>query len=142
MFDTQRNVFPDSRESWHPSASHLPKVIEGLDVLDTVSPISKETGQRENALSLLTKVLDPKYHSLMDSIMQNIPAVNERPDIDDESALDMLVDFNRFGTPYERDLVHDRLISTLDVLLPKREQQKAAIQFSPEDAPHEKGDQI
>lgn len=139
MFDTQRFVSGDSPESWHPSAAHLPKVIEGLDVIDTVSPISKETGQRENALTLLTKVLDPKHRNLIDSIMQNIPSVNERPDIDDESALDMLVDFNRFGTPYERDLVHDRLINTLDVLLPQREQKKAAIQFNPEDAPQEKG---
>lgn len=120
MFDTRRFVSGDSPDSWHPTADHLPKVIEGLDVIDTVCPISKETGQRENALTLLTKVLDPKHRSLMDSIMQNIPAVNERPDIDDESALDMLVDFNRFGTPYERDLVHDRLINTLDVLLPQR----------------------
>lgn len=117
--------------------SHLPHVLEGADVLDTLCPVSAETGQRENALSLLNKVLDPRHQYLADSILQTIPSINDPQGISDDDALDMIVSRFDQGSQYDNQLLRDNLAKTLDVLLPGRENavREGTIKFDKEDDP-------
>lgn len=119
--------------------SALPHVIEGADVIDTLCPVSKETGQRENALGLLNKVLDPRHQYLAESILQTVPTINEPQGISDDDALDLMVSRFDQGSAYDNQLLRDRLSKSLDVLLPGRSDQvrEGTIKFSPDDSPKE-----
>lgn len=120
---------------WLPDVSHLPEVIEGEEIYDTLCPVSKETCLRENALSLLTKVLDPRNASLLDAVLQEIPKIQENQNISDDDALDMLVSRFDQGTMYENQELRERLSRSLDVLLPKRSVEEKTIEFKQSDFP-------
>lgn len=133
MFNIPNNV-RIGKPDWLPDVSHLPEVIEGEEIYDTLCPVSKETCLRENALSLLTKVLDPRHATLLDAVLQEVPKMQENQNISDDDALDMLVSRFDQGTLYENQELRERLSRSLDVLLPKRSVEEKAIEFNESDS--------
>lgn len=112
-------------------------IIEGVAVMDTLCPVSKLTGYRENPLLLLSRVLDPAKARLVDSVLQQIPSMTpEGSKISDSDALDMIMDRLATGTPAEDALMRNRLSDMLDVLIPAnvRSEVEQTIQFDQADA--------
>lgn len=100
-------------------------LIEGSEVFDTLCPVSKLSGLRENPLQLLSRVLDPAKARLVDSVLQQIPSSNpEGVKISDEDALDLIMDRLSTGTPSEDAIVRNKLSQMVDVLLPREIQQE------------------
>lgn len=115
----------------------LPNVIEGAEVFDTLCPVSKLTGFRENPVTLLSKVLDPAKARLIDAVLQEIPTLaDEGGKISDSDALDLCMDRLATGSPAEDALVRKQLSSMLDVLIPVdiRKDVDQTIQFEQADA--------
>lgn len=111
--------------------------LEGAEVFDTLCPVSKLTGFRENPLSLLAKQLDPAKVRLVNAVLQELPVVaNEDGRISDSDALDMIVDRLSSGTPAEDALIRSKLSDMLDVLIPQnmRQEVEQKIQFAEGDA--------
>lgn len=134
MFGIRNLEGREVEPKWLPNVDHLPRLVDGVELLDTLCPISKETGVRENALSLLTKVLDPKHQFLAEQILQVVPGVQEQQGISDDDALDMIVSRFDQGTPYENDQLRDRISRTLDVLIPpQKDPKEGTIQFDEKD---------
>lgn len=95
----------------------LPRVIDGLDVVEALSPVSKKTGLRENFLTILRKVVaDPRKQVLLQQALQELPADNSQSKLSDSEKLDFLTMRLSSGSPAEDDLIRQRLESVLDVL--------------------------
>lgn len=114
--------------------SHLPQIVEGAELLDTLCPVSHETGQRENALSLLTKVLDPKHQYLVQQILQVVPSFDDPQGISDDDALDFMTSQFDLGSAYDNQMLRDSLSRSLDVLIPRPQSKEESIQFDGSDA--------
>lgn len=57
--------------------SELPNLIDGVEVLDALCPVSKKTGLRENPLTLLRKVVsDPAKARLLEMALMELPSDN------------------------------------------------------------------
>lgn len=98
----------------------LPSIVEGAEVYDTLCPVSKKTGHRENPLTLLAKVLPPDKARLANTILQEIPSIQqENPNISDGDAIDMAVERFSSGTPYEDAQLRESLFNAADVLFPQ-----------------------
>ena len=96
-----------------------PCIIEGADVYDTLCPVSKATGHRENPLSLLQKVLPPDKTRLAAQVLTEIPSIRqENPNISDQDAIDMCVSRFATGSKFEDNQVREALLRATDVLFP------------------------
>lgn len=131
-----RNLLPilDEKEFNDPN----PVIIQGAEIFDTLCPVSKLTGVRENPLSLLSRVLDPAKARSLDAILQQLPAMrNEDPRMSDEDALDLCMSRLETGTPAEDALVAERLASIADVLFvkPVQAEVEQKIDFSDTENP-------
>lgn len=115
-----------------------PVIIQGAEIFDTLCPVSKLTGVRENPVSLLSRVLDPAKARALDSVLQQLPTMrNEDPNMSDEDALDMCMARLETGTPAEDALVAERLASIADVLFvkPVQAETEQKINFSETETP-------
>lgn len=131
-----RNLQPilDEKEFKDPN----PVIIQGAELFDTLCPVSKLTGVRENPVSLLSRVLDPAKARALDAVLQQLPAMrNEDPRMSDEDALDMCMARLETGTPAEDALVAERLASIADVLFvkPVQAEVETKIDFSDTETP-------
>lgn len=120
------------------SDNGLPPIIEGLEAIETLCPVSKLTGHRTNALTLLGMVTDSNAR-LLDNILQVLPSVQEM-DVPDDVKIDMLVPSD-YGSFAERDSVVRRLADISDVLfqsVPKKD----SIEFKPDDSPADVVDNV
>ena len=115
-----------------------PRLIDDLDILDALCPVSKVTGLRENMLSLLRKVAgDPAKATLLNAALQVIPSVESLKGATDEQKVDYLVNRLDKGTPAEDDLIRSRLLEMIQDA-PFKEQPKVdptTIEFSEKDSP-------
>lgn len=92
-----------------------PQVVEGAELLDTLCPVSKNTGRRENALSLLGK-LTGANSALLNSVLQEIPALRSDPRMSDEDRVATVVERLATGSPAEDALMAERLMKDIDAL--------------------------
>lgn len=84
--------------------SELPSLIDGADVINTLAPVSKKTGIRENLLSLLRKVVaDPAKQALLQSALQELPTDNTQANMTDSQKVEFLAMRLSTGSPSEDD---------------------------------------
>lgn len=98
----------------------VPRLIDGVDILDTICPISKLTGHRTNPLTLLGAVSDGNAR-LLQAVLTELPSVQSDPRVSDEDRLDTLVSRLDTGTFADMDLVREALASISDSLFVKPE---------------------
>ena len=122
-----------------------PRLIDGLDILDALCPVSKVTGLRENMLSLMRKVAgDPAKAALLSQALQEIPTVESLKGATDEQKVDYLVNRLDKGTPAEDDLIRSRLLEMIQDA-PFKEQPNVdptSIDFKPSDSPDSNPDGV
>ena len=97
------------------SERNLPNVIEGTELIDTLCPVSKNTGRRENPLSLLGKLTGAES-SLLNSVLQELPTLRSDPRLTDEDRVAAVVDRLSTGSPAEDALMAERLMKDIDAL--------------------------
>lgn len=111
-------------------------IIEGVQELDTLCPVSKVTGHRGNPLQLLRTALSDSAARLLDAVLQEIPTVKDLPVSDDEK-LSMCVQRLYTGSLAEQDALTRELSQYVDTLFPDKpevaEQVKESIQFESSD---------
>lgn len=84
--------------------SDLPSLIDGADIINTLAPVSKKTGLRENILSLLRKVVsDPAKQALLQSALQELPTDSSQQNMTDEQKVEFLAMRLSTGSPAEDD---------------------------------------
>lgn len=129
-------MYPE-QEQYLPAYESSPGILEGAEIFDTICPISEETGLRENALSLLNKVMDPSKQDLLREILQRVPTMqSEIAGMPDDEALDLLSSRFDQGTRYENDRLRSMFEQNLNVLFPERaSRSEGTIDFSPQDNP-------
>lgn len=93
----------------------LPNVIEGSELLDTLCPVSKNTGRRGNPLALLGK-LTGADSNLLNSVLQELPALRSDPRLTDEDRVNAIVERLATGSPAEDALMAERLMKDIDAL--------------------------
>ena len=108
----------ESKDVLYPSTDY-PLVLDGAKEIETLLPVSKFTGKREDTLSLLYSVLD-KDSRLVDRILQEIPTIQSDPNISDSDRLQVLAYRLTNGTLYEQDKLVDKLAKVSDMLFPEQ----------------------
>ncbi len=98
--------------------SKIPNVIEGINELDVLCPVSKLTGNRENPLQLLQKVLPPDKAQLLGGILQEITPSSNDSRLTDADRFDLVKHRLLTGTPAENAQWMDYLASVSDVFFP------------------------
>lgn len=98
-----------------PSDRFAPSVIEGVELLNTLCPVSKFTGCRENPLSLLGKITGADSN-LLNSVLQELPVIASDSRLSDSDRVDFLVSRLGSGTPAEDAILSSRLMNDLDAL--------------------------
>lgn len=93
-----------------------PVVIEGVNELEVLCPISKLTGNRENPLQLINKLLPPDKAQLLSGILQELPATSNDSRLSDEDRFSLLKSRLLTGTPSEDAQWMSYLSSVADVL--------------------------
>lgn len=111
----------------------IPVVLEGKQELETLLPVSKLTGRRQDPLDLL-KMQFSKDSRLLDALLQELPVVQSDSSISDEDKFSVLASRLGTGTPYENDVLVKELEKVADVLFPQEvKQAEQAIQFAAKD---------
>lgn len=91
------------------------EVIEGAEILDVVCPVSKFTGHRESPFKLLGKLTGAKS-DLLNTVLQEIPAIASDSRLSDSDRVDMVVQRLSSGTPAEDALLAERIMNDIDAL--------------------------
>lgn len=125
-----------------PPVVDSPRIVEGVEVIDTLLPVSKLTGRREDPLTLLKSQFS-KDSRLLDSLLQELPTIPSDPNLSDADKVQLLAGKFDQGTPADNDAFVSRLMEVSDVLFPAQSKQavqevkQAAaeehIDFKPED---------
>lgn len=92
-----------------------PVVLEGAELLDTLCPVSHNTGRRENPLSLLGK-LTGADSQILNAVLQELPTIQSNSKLTDEDRVAWLTERCSTGTPAEDALMAERLMKDLDAL--------------------------
>lgn len=115
MFSIQYKDAPSEPDY---KVKELPKIIEGVQELDVLCPVSKLTGNRENPLNLFMKVLPPDKAQVLGSVMQQIPSSSNDSRLSDNDRFELLKSRLLTGTPAEDAQWISYLASVSDVLFP------------------------
>lgn len=110
----------------------VPNIIEGAAELDVLCPVSRVTGNRENPISLLTKLQDDAMARQLSIVLQELPVNNAPSGMSDKDLADLVIPRLATGTPAEDDRIRDFLMSVADVVFPSSEMAKSEVQ-SPDD---------
>lgn len=115
-FNNRKKVVSD--ESFK---SDLPNLIDGVDILDALCPVSKKTGLRENPLTLLRKVVsDPVKARLLEQSLQELPVDNSQCNLSDDDKVNFLMMRLDSGSPTENEHFRQILLDSIDVLSPSQ----------------------
>lgn len=116
-----------------------PCIVDGVDILDTLCPVSNKTGLRENPLSLIRKLVnDPAKQALLYSIIQELPTDNSQAFLDEDSKFEFCVQRLNVGTPAENDILFHHLESVIDLV--SDSEKAAAVQNAAEKVAFGKSD--
>lgn len=113
--DYKDSSFGDYKGSVIESDKVLPVVIEGSEIFDTLVPVSKFTGRRENPLSLLSKISGADS-ALLNSVLQELPSVASDSRLTDEDRANWLVSRLSTGTPAEDAMMAKYIMNDLEAL--------------------------
>lgn len=105
----------------------LPKIIDGVQELDVLCPVSKLTGNRENPISLLMKVLPSDKANLLGGIMQQIPPSSNDSRLSDDDRFELVKSRLLTGTPAEDSQWMSYLASVSDVLFPDSDINQSSV---------------
>lgn len=129
MISLHSRINPDScRNQSVNIVLDIPVVIEGKQELETLLPVSKLTGRREDPLMLL-KMQFSKDSRLLDALLQELPVIQSDPNISDEDRFSTLASRLSTGTPYENEQLVYQLEKVADVLFPEQVKESEKIVF-------------
>lgn len=95
-----------------------PFVIEGVEVYETLCPISKLTGCRENPLALLKSlVADPAKSRLLDSILMELPSMDNPQGLTSDDVFEQLKPVLQGSAFFDNDKFGERLMAISEDLL-------------------------
>lgn len=98
-----------------------PCIVDGVDILDILCPVSKKTGLRENPLSLIRKLVnDPAKQALLYSIIQELPTDDSQSGLDENSKFEFCAQRLNVGTPAENEVLFRHLESVIDLVVDSR----------------------
>lgn len=102
----------------------VPVIIDGVDIINTLCPVSKKTGMRENLLSLIRKLVnDPAKQALLYQCIAEQPVDNSQAGLDEEGKFEFCPQRLQVGTPAENAQLLDSYQAVVDLQL---DSQKAA----------------
>lgn len=95
-----------------------PFVIEGVEVYETLCPISKLTGCRENPLALLKSLVsDPAKGRLLDSILMELPSIDNPKSLTPDDVFEQLKPVLQGSAFFDNDKFGERLMAISEDLL-------------------------
>lgn len=112
-------------------------VLDGVSVINTLTPVSKLTGKRESIMSILSKVgNDPAKARLIQPLIQELPTVRSMKGTDEDRTA-VLAQRLATGMPVEDDACRAALASMSDILFKdipesRKQAQKQTIEFNGE----------
>ena len=81
---------------------NAPCVIDGVDIINTLCPVNKKTGLRENILSLLKKLVsDPSKKDLLLQCLHELPTNDSPQGVSDDILAEFCEQRLSVGTPAE-----------------------------------------
>lgn len=111
-----RAVKPIKVKGYNPNS--CPVLIDGVDIINTLAPVSKKTGMRENLFTLVRKLVnDPAKQALLYQVIQELPTDNSQANLDEASKFEFCAQRLETGTPAENEKVLDALQYVLDLQL-------------------------
>lgn len=98
------------------NSNGVPQIIEGVDIINTLCPVSKKSGMRENFLSLIRKLVnDPAKQALLYQCIQELPVDNSQANLDENSKFEFCPQRLQTGTPAENAVMLDVWQSVVDL---------------------------
>ena len=105
----------------------VPCIIDGVDIINTLCPVSKATGLRENPLSLIRKLVnDPAKQALLMGIIQELPTDNSQQSLDEDSKFEFCAQRLNVGTPAENEVLLQHLEKVIDLMADSEKAVKAS----------------
>lgn len=105
-----------------------PKVIDGVVELETLLPVSKLTGRRDDPLTILQMQFS-KDSRLLNALFQELPTVQSDASLSDDDRINMLAQRLSTGLPYEQDELVRQLSEVVDVMFPRQSSDSEKIVF-------------
>lgn len=122
-----------------PVVAPVVPVMEGLELLDVVCPVSKATGHRQSPFKLLGKLTGAKA-DVLNAVLQELPTIVSDPRLSDEDRVAYIVERCSSGTPAEDALMAERLMNDIDALGLRNQvdvkSSDASIKFDSQDIPN------
>lgn len=112
-------------EAYKPS--DYPSVIEGVEVIDALMPVSKLTGHRTSPQALVGLLFDPQKARFVQSLLQELPYSGQP---DDDGTFAELASRLDLGTPAERELFIKHLDCLADSLSVENRKSVEALKSS------------
>lgn len=104
-----------------------PCLIDGVDILDSLCPVSKKTGLRENPISLIKKLAnDPAKQALLLQCLQELPVDNSQANLPEDMKFDVVPQRLMVGTPAEQEQLLNMWSDVLDHHIDSLKAQQAA----------------
>lgn len=128
VVDRFSTVYLDCDIPIYPIDEDVPHLIDGVQELETLLPVSKLTGRRADVLEVLTLAFN-KDSRLLDALLQELPTIPSDPNISDVERVQMLAGRFDQGTRADNDALVERLMSVSDVLFPKSAEHAETIVF-------------
>lgn len=90
---------------------NAPCVIDGVDIINTLCPVNKKTGLRENILSLLKKLVsDPAKQALLLQCLQELPTNDGPQGVSDDILAEFCEQRLSVGTPAENAVLRQQFM--------------------------------
>lgn len=94
---------------------NAPSVIDGVDIINTLCPVNKKTGLRENILSLLKKlVADPAKQALLMQCLQELPTNDSLQGVSDDILAEFCEQRLSVGTPAENAVLRQQFMDVYE----------------------------
>lgn len=115
-----------------------PVVIEGVEYLDAIMPVSSLTGNRMSIYEAMNMIGNEKFSRQLDSFLTEFQSISSDPRLSDDDRVEMLKS-RALDLPCENERYRQSLMSVIDdfksSLVSVSEDKKEAIKFDSNDAP-------
>lgn len=112
-------------------------IMEGVEILDSLLPVSSVTGNRMSFYDALRLVSSEKYSRQIDALMVEWPTVASDPRMSDDDRVDFLVSRLATGLPSEDDALREQLAKIVGDFSQVKPEVKTpdTIEFKSSDSP-------
>lgn len=100
-------------------AENLSVLVEGVQILDAISPVNNLTGTRENPLNLIGLIMDDTRKDLLSKLLADVPTIKSMASLPDDEMADLVAPRLATGIPAEDAAFNEHLFAVASAVMPE-----------------------